>query len=224
MKASFSLLFLCLTIKCCFSAPVETRFSIGSIVLGAKQSSYRLSSEQFLKELRIRTHIDPKDQHGWTWLKSSQIHQAPPFIWIIVGNNAKISEELTTGLQRFLFSGGTVLIEAERSPQAQHMMNELRNKVFYKRKISIVKKNELITRTYYILPESTAKTFKTIQYSDRILWIESSVPILNQIKPNYDANKEAAIRKATNVMLYTLTGSYKDDLTHLKYLMRRKKY
>ncbi len=224
MKFSLSLLFLCLTATQCFSAPVETRFSIGSIVLGAKQSSYSTSSEQFLKELRIRTHIDPKEKQSWHWLGSSQIDQAPPFLWIIIGNRAKLSTELVTGLQRFLFSGGTLLIEAERSHQAQNVMHELREKVFYKRKISIVKKKELITRTYYILPENSAKTFKTIQYSGRILWIESSVPILAQIKPHYDANREAAIRKATNVVLYTLTGSYKDDLTHLKYLMRRKKY
>jgi hypothetical protein len=204
--------------------PVETRFTLGALVLGAKQSAYTVSSDQVLKELRIRTHIDPKDQRAWKWLTEKTIDQSPPFLWLIIGNRAKSSPELIASLQRFVFSGGTVLVEAERGAQAQFVLENLRKKVFYKRKVSIVQPKELITRTYYILPESTAKLMKTVNYADRILWVESSTPILTLIKPHYSTTRETAIRTAVNVVLYTLTGSYKDDLTHLKYLMRRKKH
>jgi hypothetical protein len=224
MNKLFSTIIFLLFVAVLDAAPVETRFSMGAIVLGAKQSAYQVGGDQVLKELRIRTHIDPKDQNAWKWLTEKTLEKSPPFLWIVIGNRAKITPELVSGLQRFLFSGGTVLVEAERSHQAQFVLGELRKKVFYKKKITVVKDKELITRTYYILPKTTANTLKTIKYSDRILWIESNVPILTHVKPHYSSTRETAIRTAINVVLYTLTGSYKDDLTHLKYLMRRKKY
>ena len=212
------------TILTLYSAPVETRFSFGGLVLGAKESAYHRSSEQFRKELRIRTHIDPKDKNSWVWLNEKTIKNSPPFIWIVIGSSAKITPELVSALQRFLFSGGTAFVEAESSHQAQGALNDLRNQVFYKKKISEVKKKTLLTRTYYIISDNDAKSLKTIQYASRSLWIESNKPVLKRITPHYDASRESAIRKATNIVLYTLTGSYKDDLTHLKYLMRRKKH
>lgn len=202
-------------------AAESSRFKVGCLVLGTVSSSYMNSGQTLLKELNFRTQVDPDIPAAWKKMDSS-LKGSPPFLWLIIGPGANIDKVLMQKLQRFMASGGTVLAEADGSPMAISHLKRLRHQLFSNKKIKRLKDGSLLTRTFYIVPTSISNSYKVLLNSGRLVWIESDRSLLLGIGSS-GMSREYSIRMGINIVLYTLTGSYKDDLTHLRYLMRRKK-
>lgn len=222
-KLSFFLISLFFSLSLYASEAIETRFNLAGMVLGQNKAPFLSNASQLLKECRLRTHVDPSE-NAWMWVNSQTIHKAPPFLWILVGSKTQVNDALVSALQSYILAGGTIFIEANSQAASKKALVELRKKVFFNKIIKPLRKDALLTRTYYILPTSSSKFVETYTQSGRIIWIESKTTVLSYIQAQQNPQREQKIRLAINVILYTLTGSYKDDLTHLKYLMRRKKH
>jgi hypothetical protein len=94
--------------------------------------------------------------------------------------------------------------------------------VFPDQKLRALKQDELLMRTFYILTPKMSSSLKTISRAGRVVWVEAARPLLKGLSRS-TAQREQRLRTCVNIVLYALTGSYKDDLTHLKFLMRRQK-
>jgi hypothetical protein len=196
-----------------------SRFDLGGLNL-RKTSPPQESARQLLRELNQRTQVDPHDD-AWHWMSSKDILKAPPLLWIFVDGQTIISKEVIDPLQRYLSNGGTIIIEGT-GPTSQNTMRSLREALFTKEEIRPLASDALLTRTFYILPPNISSSLKTMLKGGRVVWIESHSPLLSDLNRNH-ASREMKVRACLNIVLYTLTGNYKDDLTHLKYLMRRRK-
>lgn len=175
---------------------------------------------QLLSELNRRTQVDPEND-AWQWIKPDEVLKAPPFLWLFVDANTTVDPVVSRDLQRYIANGGTVMVEGVGGISRGAIV-AWREAVFPERKIEVLKKDALLTRTFYILEPSFSSSLKTMHQSGRVVWVESSLPLLSGLKrPSSD--REMKVRACINIVLYTLTGDYKDDLTHLKYLMRRRK-
>jgi hypothetical protein len=189
------------------------------MTLGAPKPS-SATPRQLIFELKNRTQVDPRDK-AWSWTSATELDKAPPLLWIFVGPKGSIEPELVQNLQRYIENGGTIVVEG-MAASSRYRLRELQQKVFGDDNIHALKEDDLLTRTFYILPPSFSSQLKTVIKSGRVVWVESSQPLLRQLE-NTSPQREMRIRSCINICLYTLTGSYKDDLTHLKYLMRRRK-
>lgn len=196
-----------------------SRFSVGGLNLGLSGGLLNKAKDELIKELTRRTQVDPDVQNGWTWV-NHQLENSPPFLWILIKDGAIYDKELPGRIQRFIAMGGTVFIEG--SGVSQEVLRTLREKVFVDKQVKSVQKDELLTRTFYILPPAMSSRFRTIRQAGRVVWIESPMPLLTQLVST-SQQREMSVRACINIVLYALTGSYKDDLTHMRYLMRRRK-
>jgi hypothetical protein len=195
------------------------RFNLGGLNL-RKKSPPQESTKQLIRELNQRTQVDPQD-HAWQWMTIKNILNSPPLLWIFVDEKSTIAKDVIDPLQRYLSNGGTIMIEGT-GPTSQGVMRKFREALFTKKEIRPLASDALLTRTFYILPPYISSSLKTMLKGGRVVWIESSSPLLSDLERNH-SSREMKVRACLNITLYTLTGSYKDDLTHLKYLMRRRK-
>lgn len=196
-----------------------SRFSVGGLNLGESIANLNLGKDELIKELQRRTQVDPDLQKGWVWV-NQDLKDAPPFLWIVLKSGTLYDKELPQRLQRFMAMGGTVFVE--NASFSQKELTELREKVFPKKEARAVDKDELLTRTFYILPPDISARFKTLRQAGRVVWVESPGPLLSKLSGS-SRDREMSVRASINLVLYSLTGSYKDDLTHMRYLMRRRK-
>jgi hypothetical protein len=196
------------------------RFNMAALCLGGSSARYGEDARFFMITLEGRTHVDP-EENAWTWINPQQISEASPLLWIFVSPQASIDDALTQALRRYLASGGTVMLEGE-GPASFNAMETLRKKVFPSTEAARIAQDALLTRTFYILPDNVAAALQTIRNAGRVVWVESGLPILGGLSAANN-DKEMRVRASINIVLYALTGSYKDDLTHLRYLMRRRK-
>jgi hypothetical protein len=198
----------------------ETRFNAAVFHLGSAQGSHNSDIEALTKVLNQRTQVDPTEK-TWLQISEDEIDKAPPFLWIFIAPQANWSEALGEQLRRYLSKGGTLVLEMEHFA-AQAKVDQLRAEVFPDQKLRALKQDELLMRTFYILPPKMSSSLKTISRAGRVVWVEAARPLLKGLSRS-TAQREQRLRTCVNIVLYALTGSYKDDLTHLKFLMRRQK-
>lgn len=206
-------------------ASYESRFGAAYLELGARVMNIEQAGAAVMTELNHRTQVDPLPVGSWKAL-GGDFESPPPFVWIIVGAHAVIDAKLVEHLQRFLASGGTVFVEPEPGVGAQEKLRDLTERVFPKERPSVVDKSDLITRTFYFLDDQAISSLKVLEQSGRLVWISSTLPVLRHVADNVGDHpeRESAVRIAVNVVIYTLTGDYKNDLTHVRYLLRRRKF
>jgi len=199
-----------------------TQFHLSGLLLGTPKSSLESDVAVLLGELTQRTHVDPAPD-AWSWVAPHEIFSGSPFLWIFVGPTTVVEEKQALAIHRFISSGGTVMVEGS-GEQRTGALRQLREAVFRKSsEADGVKEDDLLTRTFYLLRPEFAQSLGTIRQAERVVWVETRQPLLGGLSSSGGLQREHRIRSAINVILYALTGSYKDDLTHLNYLRRRKR-
>ena len=200
----------------------STRFHLSGLRLGSSSPTLDSDAGVLLGELTKRTHVDPTKK-AWSWVSPDSLFKGAPFLWVFVGSNSTMDKEKALKIHRFISAGGTVMVEGS-GVQRAGAIRQLREEVFSHSKGAIqVKKDDLLTRTFYLLRPEYSKALGTLRQAGRVVWIETQQPLLSGIARLGGAPREHRIRSAVNIVLYALTGSYKDDLTHRKYLRRRKR-
>ena len=218
-----STLLLSIVLLGAFSAPLtasSTRFGGALLLLGEGLNSSAGDSLLLSKALEQRTQVDP-ELKSWLVVDELQLGEAPPFLWIMVAPGATWTAGLGEKLRRYIARGGTLVVEMSHVA-AQPQLDELRSQVFPDKNLGRLRSDALLTRTFYILPPESARALGTISSAGRVVWVEATRPMLKGLSQSA-AQREQRLRACINIVLYALTGSYKDDLTHLKFLMRRKK-
>jgi len=200
----------------------RTRFNLSGLKLGTSSLSLEADARVLLGELTKRTHVDPA-KDAWSWVNAEDLFKGSPFLWIFVGPDSVPSQEEALKIHRFISAGGTVMVEGS-GLQRSGAIRSLREAVFSNSSRALaVKEDDLLTRTFYLLKPQFAKALGTYREAGRVVWVETQQPLLAGISKTGGVPREHRIRSAVNIVLYALTGSYKDDMTHRKYLRRKKR-
>lgn len=207
-------------------AAQDSRFAMGYLALGTAEAPLARGCARLLQELNARTQVDPAPE-GAQAVKPD-LAAPPPFLWIGVGPAAGLDEALVERLQRFLAAGGTVFAEPDGAPGSLERLRELAGRVFPGRGPEQLKDGDLLTRTFFFLAPATAPLLRARLEAGRVAWVDACVPVGRAMDVGARVtggamSDEEAVRLGVNMAVYTLTGSYKDDLTHLRYLFRRRK-
>lgn len=202
----------------------RNRFAMACMALGQEVSQLRSAGITFLEELEMRTQVDPLVPEGWVEA-DHDLKNAPPFLWLRVSSDADTEQAPIEALKRFMAAGGTVLAESDGREGGIRNLADIERRLFGEDKVEFLEAGSLITRTFYILPDHQAARYRVFRRANRTRWIATDLPLLQLISGQAGGGElsEYAVRTAVNIVMYTLTGTYKDDLTHLRYLMRRKK-
>lgn len=194
--------------------------------MAAAEPQLLAGGEFLVQELNRRTQVDPFPDGGFRML-TAELEDVPPFLWIAVGAGARIDQALSEKLERFMASGGTVFAEPDGSAVALEKLRNLAGRLFRDQAPKPLSEGDLPARTFYFLSPASMEKLRIKKAAGRLVWIDSSVPVLKALAEHGKESSEMgeeAIRASINIVMYTLTGSYKDDLTHVRYLLRRRKF
>lgn len=195
-------------------------------------------------ELRSRTSINSYIGKVEIPLKSNEIFKFPFLMMIGEDNFGKFEKEEEENLKTFINSGGFLFVDnvGKLSPSAgfDKALREEIKRVFVDNALQRVPQNHVLYRCFYRINS----IYGRFSYSDYLegLFLNERLAILysqNDLSGAWskdslggwqcdmlgggDEKREDAIRLGINIVIYSLTLDYKDDRTHIEYLLKKKR-
>lgn len=197
--------------------------------------------------LNMRTSVEPAEPHALN-LETDALELYPLIFFVVPENAAPLSDRSVARLNAYLRSGGALVIDtrAGGDPAAQTDVSRLETLLagLDAPQLQTVPENHVLSRSFYLIKDYPGR------FAGRRLWIEKTgepgatrgdgVSRLFIGDADWvsawavDANgrdlysvdggpqqRETARRFGVNLVMYVLTGSYKDDQVHIPALLER---
>ena len=197
--------------------------------------------------LRLRTSVEPVDPHGVN-LETDALELYPLLYFNVPETMRPLSETAIARLNAYLRSGGALVIDTRAGGTIGTQTDVSRLEDLLEGldapPLQTVGESHVLSRTFYLLDDFPGR------YAERNLWIEqagdASAPrgdgvsrliigdadwasawaVDEQGRDLYsvdggETQREMARRFGVNLVMYVLTGNYKDDQVHLPALLER---
>lgn len=197
--------------------------------------------------LLMRTSVEPADPHALN-LESDALELYPLIYFNVPGQAAPLSDTAVQRLNAYLRSGGAVLIDTRAGEMAGTQTDVTRLETLLEGldvpPLQPVPPNHVLSRSFYLISDFPGR------FAGRRLWIEqagdaaaprgdgvshlfigdadwaSAWAVDQNGRDLYSVDggaeqRETARRFGVNLVMYVLTGSYKDDQVHVPALLER---
>ena len=197
--------------------------------------------------LNMRTSVEPADPHALN-LETDALELYPLIFFVVPENAAPLSDRAVARLNAYLRSGGALVIDtrAGGDPAAQTDVSRLETLLagLDAPQLQTVPENHVLSRSFYLIKDFPGR------FAGRRLWIEktgepgatrgdgvsrlfigdadwvSAWAVDQDGRDLYSVDggpqqRETARRFGVNLVMYVLTGSYKDDQVHIPALLER---
>lgn len=197
--------------------------------------------------LNMRTSVEPADPHALN-LETDALELYPLIFFVVPENAAPLSDRAVTRLNAYLRAGGALVIDtrAGGDPAAQTDVSRLETLLagLDAPQLQTVPDNHVLSRSFYLIKDYPGR------FAGRRLWIEktgepgatrgdgvsrlfigdadwvSAWAVDENGRDLYSVDggpqqRETARRFGVNLVMYVLTGSYKDDQVHIPALLER---
>lgn len=197
--------------------------------------------------LNMRTSVEPADPHALN-LETDALELYPLIFFVVPENAAPLSDRAVARLNAYLRAGGALVIDtrAGGDPAAQTDVSRLETLLagLDAPQLQTVPDNHVLSRSFYLIKDYPGR------FAGRRLWIEktgepgatrgdgvsrlfigdadwvSAWAVDENGRDLYSVDggpqqRETARRFGVNLVMYVLTGSYKDDQVHIPALLER---
>ena len=197
--------------------------------------------------LNMRTSVEPAEPHALN-LETDALELYPLIFFVVPENAAPLSDRAVTRLNAYLRAGGALVIDtrAGGDPAAQTDVSRLETLLagLDAPQLQTVPDNHVLSRSFYLIKDYPGR------FAGRRLWIEqtgepgatrgdgvsrlfigdadwvSAWAVDENGRDLYSVDggpqqRETARRFGVNLVMYVLTGSYKDDQVHIPALLER---
>ena len=197
--------------------------------------------------LNMRTSVEPAEPHGLN-LETDALELYPLIFFVVPENPAPLSETAIARLNSYLRSGGALIIDTRAGGDAATQTDVSRLETLLAGldapPLQPVPDNHVLSRSFYLIKEFPGR------FAGRRLWIEqtgepgtargdgvsrlfigdadwvSAWAVDSDGRDLYSVDggpmqRETARRFGVNLVMYVLTGSYKDDQVHIPALLER---
>ncbi len=197
--------------------------------------------------LNMRTSVEPAEPHALN-LETDALELYPLIFFVVPENAAPLSDQAVARLNAYLRSGGALVIDtrAGGDPAAQTDVSRLETLLagLDAPQLQTVPENHVLSRSFYLIKDFPGR------FAGRRLWIEktgepgatrgdgvsrlfigdadwvSAWAVDQDGRDLYSVDggpqqRETARRFGVNLVMYVLTGSYKDDQVHIPALLER---
>lgn len=197
--------------------------------------------------LLMRTSVEPAEPHALN-LETDALELYPLIYFNVPGNAAPLSDKATARLNAYLRSGGALLIDTRAGETAGTQTDVTKLEALLEGldvpPLQPVPKNHVLSRSFYLIDDFPGR------FAGRRLWIEqtgqgnaprgdgvshvfigdadwaSAWAVDQNGRDLYSVDggneqRETARRFGVNLVMYVLTGSYKDDQVHVPALLER---
>ena len=197
--------------------------------------------------LNMRTSVEPAQPHSLN-LETDALELYPLIFFVVPENAGPLSETAITRLNAYLRSGGALVIDTRAGGDAATQTDVSRLETLLAGldapQLQTVPDNHVLSRSFYLIDDFPGR------FAGRRLWIEqtgapgtargdgvsrlfigdadwiSAWAVDNDGRDLYSVDggpqqREMARRFGINLVMYVLTGSYKDDQVHIPALLER---
>lgn len=228
-------------------AALEMRLAYVETADGALNARTKSGLTGISNILLMRTSVEPAEPHAVN-LETDALELYPLIYFNVPGNAAPLSDKATQRLNAYLRSGGALLIDT-RAGEAAGTQTDMTSLETLLEGLDVpplqpVPQNHVLSRTFYLINDFPGR------FAGRRLWIEqagdaaaprgdgvsrlfigdadwaSAWAVDRNGRDLYSVDggaeqRETARRFGVNLIMYVLTGSYKDDQVHVPALLKR---
>ncbi len=228
-------------------AALEMRLAYVETADGALNARTKAGLTGISNILLMRTSVEPAEPHGVN-LETDALELYPLIYFNVPGNAAPLSDRATQRLNAYLRTGGALLIDTRAGETAGTQTDVTSLQTLLEGldvpPLQPVPQNHVLSRTFYLINDFPGR------FAGRRLWIEqagdaaaprgdgvsrlfigdadwaSAWAVDQNGRDLYSVDggaeqRETARRFGVNLIMYVLTGSYKDDQVHIPALLER---
>lgn len=157
----------------------------------------------------------------------------PVIYWPVTASSKTLSETAQKKVQRYLDGGGFIVFDAQVAGGGMKAVGQMLGKVRM-RPLIAMPSNHTLTHSFYIsatMPGSTGQAnvwvespgMKASRQVSSVMIGESNwaAAWAGRTTPLNSREREMAIRAGVNMVMYALTGDYKDDFLHAPSLLEK---
>ncbi len=223
--------------------PDTSKFHYTQLIYNGNWDPRPRAYKRFLSSLEIRTSVKTSPDKVDIAIDDPKLHDYPLLFISGTGGFAPFSNEQRTILRRFLKMGGTIVVDDSSGETDSEFDRSIRNEIssiIPELSLSIIPHDHVLYKSFYLLhspsgrkiiePSLEGITFKDEQrtaliYSRNDLlgaWSEDEFGKWEfECIPGGESQRELAFRLGINIMLYALTGNYKQDQIHVPFIKER---
>ena len=199
------------------------------------------AAQRLAWEVRQRTSVDTRLTPTHVRLEDPRLFDSPFVYWS--GDRAfpPLPEASVRALKRFVELGGAVVID-DAAPEEGTFDGSVRrelSRAFGASALVALPSTHTVFRSFYLLGRPVGRvegpeTIEAVMHGDRAAVLYSRHDLGGALErdtvgnytyavvPGGERQREAAMRLAVNLVLYTLCLDYKDDQVHAPFIMRRR--
>jgi len=238
MAAIFLLLFF---LPSMVFAQAGNQFVFTQLKYDGNWDPYPTSWEEIVYFLDATTSINPLKKRQVIRLKEDELFQSPCF-WITGDVKfPRLSDDEIKSLRRYIESGGTIIIDcasgSARSGFGRDIKRQMQ-RVFEGSRWEKIPETHALLRSFYLMPEVVGRVaaqrwLEALNYHGRAAVILSPNDILGvwvrdtlgnwvyECTPGGETQRLEAMKLTANLVLYALTGTYKQDMVHQPYIKQK---
>ncbi|MBU3929142.1 MAG: DUF4159 domain-containing protein [Candidatus Omnitrophota bacterium] len=235
----FKILFFLLLSACCFAGDL---FELCIIKKSGGSSPLSSSVEAVLKYLASSTSIDPPQEA--VYLEVGQGIFDYPFLCVTgKGSLPDFTRKETALLAKHLSSGGFLFIDETESyglDDFYRSVKDFSSGIFPSAALEKIPEDDVIFRSFYLQPKAAGRnSVSPSLYGVRIdgRWVivysrndifgawarDESGRFIYSCYPGGEAQRLEAVKITVNIVMYSLTGTYKKDIIHRDFIERKLK-
>ncbi len=202
---------------------------------------YPASWEEIIYFLDATTSINPLKKRQVISLKEDELFQSPCF-WITGDVKfPQLSDDEIKSLRKYVESGGTIIIDCASGSARSGFGRDVKyqmQRVLEDSKWEKIPETHALLRSFYLMPEvvgrvATQRWLESLNYHGRAAVILSPNDVLGvwlrdtlgnwvyECTPGGETQRLEAMKLTANIVLYALTGTYKQDMVHQPYIKQK---
>ena len=183
-------------------------------------------------EIGTKTSAVPKDVVAVD-IERDEIAVFPFIYWPVTANAPRLSEKAQQKVQNYINAGGLIVFDTGYAGgNAQNALTNMLGNVIIKPLVQMDRKHTL-TKTFYLVADLTGSRNGTIwveapgsRGSDNVssviigdkMWARAWVGMAAQTNED---ERNLVLRSGINMVMYALTGNYKEDQIHIPSILER---
>lgn len=201
---------------------------------------YPLAARDILSFLEQTTSVKPVRERRIVTLADPELFRSPFLLWS-GSEKVQLTAKEKENLKNYLSAGGFLFAEdrsGERSGAFDHSFRNLLREIFPGRSLDVLPREHAVFRSFYLLRtvagrRQTRNNLEGLEFEGRTALIYSQNDVLGawakdllgnylfDCRPGGEAQRWEAQKLMMNVVLYSVTGTYKTDSIHLPFIERK---
>ncbi len=185
------------------------------------------------------TSINMIDERRIVTLNDRQLFYSPFLLFTGLGNYPAFTSEEIENLRNYIKGGGMLLIDTAGDPEFTESVDRTVKRVFPSREYTRIPNDSAVFKSFYLIDFVSGRDIKApylegIELDSRLAVIKSENDLPGvwprgrtgdfryELNPGKPAQRKEALKLTLNILIYSVSGTYKSDPVHQPHIERKR--